>query len=46
MVAVSRDVAEDLIKNYGINSDKIRVIYNPYPIDEIGQLAEGAIGEL
>jgi glycosyltransferase involved in cell wall biosynthesis len=40
MVAISRDVAEDLIKNYGINSDKIKVIYNPYPIDEIRQLAE------
>jgi glycosyltransferase involved in cell wall biosynthesis len=40
MVAISRDVAEDLIKNYGINSDKIKVIYNPYPIDETRQLAE------
>jgi glycosyltransferase involved in cell wall biosynthesis len=44
MVAISRDVAEDLIKNYGINSDKIKVIYNPYPIDEIRQLAEEPLG--
>ena len=40
MVAVSRDVAEDLIKNYGINREKIKVIYNSYPIDEIRELAE------
>jgi len=44
MVAISRDVAEDLIKNHGINSDKIKVIYNPYPIDEIRQLAEEPLG--
>jgi len=43
-VAVSRDVAEDLIKNYGINSDKIKVIYNPYPIDEIKELAKEPLG--
>ena len=43
-VAVSRDVAEDLIKNYGINSDKIKVIYNPYPIDELKELAKEPLG--
>jgi len=40
MVAISRDVAEDLIKNYGINQEKIKVIYNSYPINEIRELAE------
>jgi len=39
LVAVSKDVAEDLIKNYGIALEKIKVIYNPYPIDEIRELA-------
>jgi glycosyltransferase involved in cell wall biosynthesis len=40
LIAISKGVAEVLIKNYGINSDKIKVICNPYPIDEIRQLAE------
>jgi len=44
LVAVSKDVAEDLIKNYGINSNKVKVIYNPYPIDEIGELAKEPLG--
>jgi glycosyltransferase involved in cell wall biosynthesis len=44
LVAVSKDVAEDLIKNYGINSNKVKVIYNPYPIDEIRELAREPLG--
>jgi glycosyltransferase involved in cell wall biosynthesis len=44
LVAVSKDVAEDLIKNYGINSNKVKVIYNPYPIDEIRELAKEPLG--
>jgi glycosyltransferase involved in cell wall biosynthesis len=44
LVAVSKDVAEDLIKNYGINSRKVKVIYNPYPIDEIRELAKEPLG--
>ena len=40
LVAISKGVAEDLIKNYGINSNKVKVIYNPYPIDEIRELAK------
>ena len=44
LVAVSKDVAEDLIKNYGINSNKVKVIYNPYPIDKIRELAKESLG--
>uniref|UniRef100_A0A7C4NU86 Glycosyltransferase n=1 Tax=Thermodesulfobacterium geofontis TaxID=1295609 RepID=A0A7C4NU86_9BACT len=29
IVCVSKGVAEDLIENYGVNPDKIKVIYNP-----------------
>jgi glycosyltransferase involved in cell wall biosynthesis len=44
LVAISKDVAEDLIRNYGINSNKVKVIYNPHPIDEIRQLAREPLG--
>jgi len=44
LVAISKGVAEGLIKNYGINSNKVKVIYNPYPIDEIRQLANESLG--
>ncbi len=44
LVAISKDVAEDLIKNHGINSNKIKVIYNPYPIDKIRELAKEPLG--
>ncbi len=44
LVAISKGVAEDLIKNYGINSNKIKIIYNSYPIDEIRELAKEPLG--
>ena len=44
LIAISKGVAEDLIKNYGINSNKVKVIYNPYPIDEIRELAKESLG--
>jgi len=44
LVAVSKDVAGDLIKNYGINPNKVKIIHNPYPIDEIRQLANESLG--
>lgn len=40
MVAVSKNTQADLIKNFGLNKDKIRVIYNPFLIDEIKSKAE------
>jgi glycosyltransferase involved in cell wall biosynthesis len=44
LIALSKGVAEDLIKNYGINSNKVKAIYNPYPIDEIRELAKEPLG--
>jgi Glycosyltransferase len=44
LVAVSKDVAWDLIKNYGINPNKVKIIYNPYPIDEIRELVKEPLG--
>ncbi len=39
VIAVSRGVKQSLI-NLGIEKEKIKVIYNPYPIDEIRELAK------
>ncbi|WP_287568351.1 glycosyltransferase [Thermodesulfobacterium sp.] len=35
LIAVSKDVASDLIENFGMDQRKIKVIYNPYPIEDI-----------
>uniref|UniRef100_A0A7V5XFQ8 Glycosyltransferase n=1 Tax=Thermodesulfobacterium geofontis TaxID=1295609 RepID=A0A7V5XFQ8_9BACT len=45
IIAISKDVALDLIKNFGIDSKKIKVIYNPYPIEEINRLSEEGLDE-
>ncbi|MFW5891497.1 MAG: glycosyltransferase, partial [bacterium] len=39
IVPVSKAIKKDLIKNYNLNRDKIKVIYNPYDIDEIEKKA-------
>jgi glycosyltransferase involved in cell wall biosynthesis len=43
IIAVSYGVKESLI-NLGIEEEKIKVIYNPYPIDEIRELAKEPLG--
>jgi glycosyltransferase involved in cell wall biosynthesis len=45
LVGVSKDVAQDLVKPYGISPNKIRVIYNPFPIDEIRELSKELLNE-
>ena len=35
IVAVSEEIKNDLIDNYKIKKDKIRVIYNPYDVNQI-----------
>jgi len=45
MVAVSKDVAKDLIENFGINPKKIITIYNPYPIEEIEKQSQELLDE-
>jgi len=43
IIAVSHGVKHSLI-NLGIKEEKIKVIYNPYPIDEIRELAKEPLG--
>ena len=43
IVAVSHGVKQSLI-NLGIEEEKIKVIYNPYPIDEIRELVKEPLG--
>jgi glycosyltransferase involved in cell wall biosynthesis len=44
IVAVSYGVMQSLIE-LGIEKDKIKVIYNPYPIDEIRELSKELLNE-
>jgi glycosyltransferase involved in cell wall biosynthesis len=43
IIAVSYGVKQSLI-SLGIEEETIKVIYNPYPIDEIGELAKEPLG--
>jgi Glycosyltransferase len=43
IIAVSYGVKQSLI-NLGLEEEKIKVIYNPYPIDEIRELAREPLG--
>jgi Glycosyltransferase len=43
IIAVSHGVKHSLI-NLGIKEEKIKVIYNPYPMDEIRELAKEPLG--
>jgi glycosyltransferase involved in cell wall biosynthesis len=43
IIAISYGVKQSLI-NLGIEEEKIKVIYNPYPIDEIRELAKEPLG--
>jgi len=43
IIAVSHGVKQSLI-NLGIEEEKIKVIYNPYPIDEIRELIKEPLG--
>lgn len=43
VIVVSKEIKRDLIKNYGIDENKIKVIYNSYPIEEIEKLSKNKI---
>lgn len=45
IVAVSEVIRKDLINNFGINSDKIKVIYNSYDVERIRELGLQPIKE-
>ncbi|MEM4396288.1 MAG: glycosyltransferase, partial [Candidatus Woesearchaeota archaeon] len=44
VVCVSKDVAEDMIKNWGIRRDRVRVIYNPIFLEEIRMKSREDLG--
>ncbi|MFW6029413.1 MAG: glycosyltransferase [Halanaerobiales bacterium] len=45
IVAVSNTIRNDLVTNFGLNEKKIKVIYNPYDIQKIRELAQEKIEE-
>src|SRR5690606_31621870 len=45
IIVVSKEIKKDLIYNYGLNEDKIKVIYNSYPIGKIKKMAQTDIEE-
>jgi len=45
IVAVSKDVALDAVRNFVISPEKVVVIYNPFPIENIEELAKEDLRE-
>jgi glycosyltransferase involved in cell wall biosynthesis len=45
VIAVSEEIKNDLINNYKLKKDKIRVIYNPYDVDKISLKATQKLNE-
>lgn len=45
IIDVSKESAQDLIENFNVRREKIKVIYNPLNIREIEKLAEEPLGE-
>ncbi len=45
IVVVSEAIKHDLINNFGLDVNKIKVIYNPYDIEKIHELAVQSIDE-
>jgi len=45
VIAVSKEIRDDLAKNFHISKDKIKVIYNPYDIDKVNALAKETVEE-
>jgi len=45
LIAVSKGVELDLVKNFGINSEKIITIYNPVLLEEIERFSKEKLFE-
>lgn len=45
IVAVSQSIKNNLIKNFGLDENKIKIIYNPYDIEKINKLVKEEIEE-
>jgi glycosyltransferase involved in cell wall biosynthesis len=43
IVVVSNAIKEDIIKNFGLKKEKIKVIYNPYDVEKIKQMTKEPI---
>lgn len=43
VIVVSKEIKRDLVNNYGVDENKIEVIYNSYPIEEIKKLSQNEI---
>jgi glycosyltransferase involved in cell wall biosynthesis len=45
VVAVTRDVGEDLAKNFRVDGSRVRIINNPIPIEKIRRLSGEAVSD-
>ncbi|HWR58597.1 MAG TPA: glycosyltransferase [Thermodesulfovibrionales bacterium] len=43
VIAVSEGVKQDLVESFGLEEDKIRIIYNPIDLNRISGLIKGAV---
>jgi glycosyltransferase involved in cell wall biosynthesis len=46
IVVVSKAIKGDMIKSFGLKEKKIKVIYNPYDVEKIAQLAKETIEDV
>lgn len=46
IIAVSYGIKKDLVENFGIKEDKILVIHNPHPIEEICKLSKEPLSDI
>jgi glycosyltransferase involved in cell wall biosynthesis len=46
IVVVSKAIQGDMIKSFGLKKEKIKVIYNPYDVEKIAQLAKENIEDV
>lgn len=45
ITVVSNEIKEDMIKNFGAEKSKVKVIYNPYDLEKIEYLSKEEIGK-
>lgn len=45
IISVSKEIKDNLIYKYGVEADKVKVIYNPYDVEEIQERSKEKIEE-
>ena len=45
VVAVGKSVADDLVTNFGARRNQIKVIYNPFDVEEVQRLSHENLGQ-